>query len=51
MNFIEKLQNCMYILKATEITNCEDAIKIHSLIHNYCAPVFYNMLKYGLYLK
>ncbi|XP_032673519.1 uncharacterized protein LOC116845214 [Odontomachus brunneus] len=48
-NFIKKLQNCTYLLKRNrKIANREDAIKIHSLVHNQLsAPIFCDMLKYA----
>ena len=50
-HFISRLQNCTYLLQQKrQITSREDAIKIHSLVHNQLsAPVFSHMLQYAWY--
>nr|XP_034184618.1 uncharacterized protein LOC117606358 [Osmia lignaria] len=49
--FIKKLQHCTHLLEThLELTQRQDAIHIHSLLHNQlCASVFNNMILYAWY--
>ena len=49
--YFYSLQNCIYLLQLKrEITSKENAITVHSLIHNQLsAPVFKHMLQYAWY--
>ncbi|XP_017882744.1 uncharacterized protein LOC108626532 isoform X1 [Ceratina calcarata] len=50
-NFIKRMHTCPYLIEnKREINSCEDAIKIHGIIHNQLsAPVFKDMLRYAWY--
>ncbi|XP_049960726.1 uncharacterized protein LOC126481183 isoform X2 [Schistocerca serialis cubense] len=46
-HFIEHLQNCSYLIER-EIATCEEAIKIHSILHEQLSvPIFKEMLCYA----
>lgn len=48
-NFIERLQNCAYLIEqGREINDREDCIKIHSIVHHqFSSPVFNEMIRYA----